>query len=27
VNRETEPAKVRALLATFFLPNLDRQAA
>ena len=27
VNRETEPAKVRALLAAFFLPNLDRQAA
>jgi tRNA-dihydrouridine synthase B len=27
VNRETEPAKVRALLAAFFLPALDRQAA
>lgn len=27
VNRETEPAKVRALLAAFFLPNLERQAA
>ena len=27
VNRETEPAKVRALLASFFLPALDRQAA
>ena len=27
VNRETEPAKVRAMLAAFFLPNLDRQAA
>jgi len=24
VNRETEPAKVRALLAAFFLPNLER---
>jgi tRNA-dihydrouridine synthase B len=27
VNRETEPAKVRALLAAFFLPALERQAA
>lgn len=27
VNRETEPAKVRAMLAAFFLPNLERQAA
>ena len=27
VNREIEPAKVRALLASFFLPALDRQAA
>jgi tRNA-dihydrouridine synthase B len=27
VNRETKPAKVRALLAAFFLPALDRQAA
>jgi len=27
VNRETQPAKVRALLAAFFLPALDRQAA
>src|SRR5689334_567012 len=27
VNRETEPAKVRAMLAAFFLPALDRQAA
>jgi len=27
VNREIEPAKVRALLAAFFLPALDRQAA
>ena len=27
VNRETEPAKVRAQLAAFFLPVLDRQAA
>jgi tRNA-dihydrouridine synthase B len=27
VNRETEPAKVRAMLAAFFLPNVDRQAA
>jgi hypothetical protein len=27
VNRETEPAQVRAMLAAFFLPNLDRQAA
>jgi tRNA-dihydrouridine synthase B len=27
VNRETEPAKVRAMLAAFFLPNLDQQAA
>jgi tRNA-dihydrouridine synthase B len=27
VNRETEPDKVRALLASFFLPNLERQAA
>jgi tRNA-dihydrouridine synthase B len=27
VNRETESAKVRALLAAFFLPTLDRQAA
>src|ERR1044071_5634280 len=27
VNRETEPAKVRAMLTTFFLPNLERQAA
>jgi tRNA-dihydrouridine synthase B len=27
VNRETEPAKVRTLLAAFFLPNLERQAA
>ena len=24
VNRETEPARVRALLAAFFLPNLER---
>ena len=24
VNRETEPARVRALLASFFLPNLER---
>jgi tRNA-dihydrouridine synthase B len=27
VNREIEPARVRALLASFFLPALDRQAA
>ncbi len=27
VNRETEAAKVRSLLASFFLPALDRQAA
>jgi tRNA-dihydrouridine synthase B len=27
VNRETEAGKVRALLASFFLPALDRQAA
>jgi len=27
VNREIEPAKVRSLLAAFFLPALDRQAA
>ena len=27
VNRETDPDKVRAMLAAFFLPNLDRQAA
>ena len=27
VNRETEPAKVRAMLAAFFLPNVERQAA
>ena len=27
VNRETEAAKVRALLASFFLPALERQAA
>jgi tRNA-dihydrouridine synthase B len=27
VNREIEPARVRALLAGFFLPALDRQAA
>jgi tRNA-dihydrouridine synthase B len=27
VNRETEPAKVRAMLAAFFMPNLERQAA
>ena len=27
VNRETEPAKVRAMLAAFFLPAVDRQAA
>src|SRR3977135_4543377 len=27
VNRETEPGKVRALLASFFLPALERQAA
>jgi tRNA-dihydrouridine synthase B len=27
VNRETEAAGVRALLAGFFLPALDRQAA
>jgi tRNA-dihydrouridine synthase B len=27
VNRETEASKVRALLASFFLPALDRQAA
>ena len=27
VNRETEPDKVRALLAAFFLPALERQAA
>ncbi|MFI5001983.1 MAG: tRNA dihydrouridine synthase DusB [Reyranellales bacterium] len=27
VNRETDPAKVRAMLAAFFLPALDRQAA
>ena len=27
VNRETEPAKVRAMLTAFFLPNLERQAA
>ena len=27
VNREIEPAKVRAMLAAFFLPNLERQAA
>jgi len=27
VNRETEPVKVRAMLAAFFLPALDRQAA
>jgi tRNA-dihydrouridine synthase B len=27
VNRETGPDKVRAMLAAFFLPNLDRQAA
>jgi tRNA-dihydrouridine synthase B len=27
VNRETEPNKVRDLLASFFLPALDRQAA
>ena len=27
VNRETEPAKVKALLAGFYMPALDRQAA
>ena len=27
VNREIEPARVRAMLAAFFLPNLERQAA
>jgi tRNA-dihydrouridine synthase B len=27
VNRETDPGKVRALLASFFLPALERQAA
>jgi tRNA-dihydrouridine synthase B len=27
VNRETEPNKVRGMLAAFFLPNLERQAA
>jgi tRNA-dihydrouridine synthase B len=27
VNRETDPDKVRNMLAAFFLPNLDRQAA
>lgn len=27
VNRDTDPDKVRALLAAFFLPNLERQAA
>ena len=27
VNRETEPNKVRAMLAAFFMPALDRQAA
>ena len=27
VNRETEPAKVRTLLAAFFLPAVERQAA
>ena len=27
VNREIDPARVRALLADFFLPNLERQAA
>jgi len=27
VNREIEPVKVRAMLAAFFLPSLDRQAA
>jgi tRNA-dihydrouridine synthase B len=27
VNRETEASKVRALLAAFFLPALERQAA
>ena len=27
VNREIEPARVRALFAAFFLPNLERQAA
>src|SRR5258708_21132863 len=26
VNRETDPAKVRAMLASFFLPALDQQA-
>jgi tRNA-dihydrouridine synthase B len=27
VNRETEASKVRALLASFFLPAVERQAA
>jgi len=27
VNREADPAKVKAMLAAFFLPALDRQAA
>jgi len=27
VNRETEAARVRALLASFFLPAVERQAA
>jgi len=27
VNRETEAGKVRALLAAFFLPAVERQAA
>ena len=27
VNRETDPDKVRAMLAAFFLPALERQAA
>ena len=27
VNREPDPSKVRAMLAAFFLPALDRQAA
>ena len=27
VNRETEASKVRALLAAFFLPAVERQAA
>ena len=27
VNRETDPNKVRTLLASFFLPALERQAA